>query len=153
VNTRTVAQFKQWAIAHTRLARAVCAAKALAQLERERVNAYVLPIFKTYRFLDESGAPIDSPDALFLCKDDAMCKAFYDACDVAHRAHGWRGREGHCPALTAEHLLITAENALLEAGCEFLGPEQMPSALYGGDKRKEMLDLLLGACLRDPRGK
>ena len=37
--------------------------------------------------------------------------------------------------------------------CEFLGLEQLPSALYGGDKRKEMLDLLLGVCLLDARGK
>lgn len=152
MNTPNLVQLKQWAIAHTRLAKAVCAAQALAQLERERVNAYVLPIFKTYRFLDENGAPIDCPDNLYLCKDDAMCKAYYHACDEAHRAHGWRGREGACPARVAEILLSHAEHALLEAGCELFGLPNMPAAFYAGDARKQMLDLLLGVCLRDAKG-
>ena|SRR5581483_10804931 len=147
MTARTPAEFKVWAKLNKPIAKAVCAAMAIAQVERERVNAYVLPIFQTYRFLDENGAQIDSPDKLFLSEDDAMCKAFYAACDVAHRAHGWKGSEGSCPALTAANLVIKAENALLEAGCEFLGLKEMPSALYGGDKRKEMLDLLLKACL------
>jgi hypothetical protein len=142
----TAAEFRQWSLAHKSLAQAVCKAKAFAELERVRVDAYVLPIFNSFGFVDEAGEKIQNPIDLYLCEDATMCTAFYAQCELAHRAHGFTGPEGHCPALTAEALVITAENALLQAGCEFLGLKEMPSALYG-NKRKEMLDLLLKACV------
>jgi hypothetical protein len=144
MKTLTPAQFRKWAEAHKPLAMAVCKTMAFATVEHERVNEYVRPIFQKYRFVDENGAPIAGPDDVFLSPDDAMCKAFWAECDVAHRAHGWIGPEGNCPALMAENLRATAENALLEAGCEFLG---VKTWLLYGDNRKEMLDLLLKACL------
>jgi hypothetical protein len=144
MTTRTPAQIRSWAIDHKSLAKAVCQAMAFAQAERERVDAYVLPIFQTFRFVDENGTRINSPDQLYLCNDDPMCMTFYDQCDAAHRAHGWTGPEGHCPALTAENLLLLAEAALLAAGCEFF--DVVPARLHGA-KRKEMLDLLLKACV------
>jgi hypothetical protein len=143
---RTPAEFKEWAIAHKSLAMAVCAAKALAELERERVDAYVLPIFRSFCFADEAGKKIEDPKYLFLSEDEAMCQAYFARCDAAHRAHGFTGPEGHCPALQAESLLISAQHALLQAGCDFLGIEVFQ--LYGGgNQEKKMLDLLLRACV------
>jgi hypothetical protein len=119
---------------------------AFAQLERERVDAYVGPIFESFGFVDENGKKIEHQRDLFLSKDEALCKAFYARCDEAHRAHGFTGPAGHCPALSAENLLLTAEQALLEAASEFLGIEDLHIYIDGED-RKKMLDLLLRACI------
>jgi len=143
---RTAAEFKQWSIEHKPLAEAACKARAFAELERERVDAYVLPIFNSFSFVDEDGEKIEKTKYLFLSTDEAMCKTYFAACDAAHRAHGFTGPDGYCPALVAETLQSTAERALLEAGCEFFGIELFQ--LYSrDDKRKKMLDLLLKACL------
>jgi hypothetical protein len=144
MRTRTPAEFKKWAVDYKPLADAVGAAKAIAQIERARVDAYVMPIFESFQFLDESGTPIRSPHDLYLCDDDATCLSFYNACDAAHRAHGWTGPEGVCPALAAENLLLSAEQALLEAACEFFDIKVWK---LHGDKRQEMLTLLLKGCL------
>jgi hypothetical protein len=142
----TAEEFKQWAIDHKSLAEAACMARAFAELERERVDEYVLPIFNSFNFVDEDGKKIDKPKNLYLCTDEAMFKAYLAQCDAAHRAHGFTGLENQCPALTAENLQLAAERALLEAGCEFLGIEVF--RLYGRDQEdRKMLDILLKACL------
>ena len=74
-----------------------------------------------------------------------MCADYYEACDKAHRAHGFKGEHGYCPALIAESLLIDAQNALLREGCDLLGLEDIPAM---PKHRAEMLRLLLGACLK-----
>lgn len=73
------------------------------------------------------------------------CAAFYEACDVEHRKHGFTGPKGHCPALVAENLQRIAEAHLLEAGGKLMGFDGR--SIYG-DNRKKFLDLLLGACLK-----
>ncbi len=129
-----------------------CKAKAFAEVERKRVDAYILPIFKTYGFREdhkygEGHTPtnnlIEDPDDLYLC-DDPRLPEYYEETYKAHTAHGWTGERTHCPALVAENLVIQAENAVLKLGEELTGiaPEQ----LYG-DNRKKMLDLLIGALL------
>jgi hypothetical protein len=70
---------------------------------------------------------------------------FFAACDNAHRAHGFKGPIGHCPALTAEGIHREAVRALLSAAEPLFGIE--PDELYG-DNRKRYVDLLLGACLK-----
>ena len=142
--TPSLPEFKQFCREHYNLARAVCEAMAFAQCERERVNAYILPLFQEWDFRDETGAPITNPEQLYLCDDDGYCTAYYKACDEAHRKHGFTGPDGHCPALVAEHLLIIAQNALLQAGANLLGFDHQ---MLWGDDRKKMLDLLLGACI------
>lgn len=148
MNTPTLGQFKSWAHSHYGLARAVCMAQAFAGRERERIDAYILPLFKRWNFKDETGAEITHPDRLYRCHDESYCAAFYEACDVAHREHGFKGKHGHCPALRAERLLVIAENALIEAAKKLFGVEVF---MLQSDERRKYLDLLLGACLKEEK--
>lgn len=144
-------KFKKWAAQNKPLAEAVLMAKAFAQLERERVNAYVLPIFAEYEFYTDLEAKRDckleriaDPRNLYLSENEKLVADYYAACDHAHREHGFTGPAGHCPALTAENLLMQAERFLLDAGCKLFGIDE--AYVYGKD-RDQMLKLLLGACL------
>lgn len=149
----TLSEFKQWSRDNYRLAHAVCLAQAFAETERARVDAYIQPIFERYGFrVDASickdlpcfNEPITTPRDLYL-SDDPRLPAYYAECDAAHRAHGFTGPDGHCPALVAESLLIDAQNALLDSGAELIGIDR--SSLYG-DNREKMLRLLTGAALK-----
>lgn len=113
--TVTVTKLKSWARRNKDLAMTVAKAKAFAQIERERVDAYITPLFARYGFKDEDGQPIANASKLYLCEDDAACKAFYAECLTAHAANGWTGDPEFCPALVAEDLLIRAEQLLLES--------------------------------------
>ena len=144
MKTPTLDEFKAWAKEHQSLALAVCKAQAFAQVERERVNAYIRPIFDRYSFKNEKGEPIKKPDDLYLCKDEVLCAAYYAECDKAHREHGFRGPEGHCPALVAEDMHRRAAAALIEAGVKLF---DIGTAGIYGENRAKMLRLLLGACL------
>ena len=152
LRTPTLDEFKTWARAHHALALAVCKAHAFAECERARVNAYILPIFQRYGFRadlklihqsPDANRPLSTPDELYLSEDPRI-PDYYAECDAAHRAHGFRGPDGHCPALRAENLHIQAENALLEAAHDLL---EVDLSGLNGQTRKKMLDLLLGACL------
>jgi hypothetical protein len=126
-------------------------ARVYAEMERERVDAYILPIFQRYGFTygsiagDEAGQPLKSPKHLFLCEDEERVREYFEDCDVAHRAHGFTGPKGHCPALIAEHLVITTENLLID-----LASEQFHADFHGlfGKDRERLLDLLIGAALK-----
>ena len=96
-------------------------AKAFAKAERERVDAYILPLFQTFTFVDADGERITDPELLYQCEDDALCTAYYAACDKTHREHGFTGSEGACPALVAKHELLKAEWAVLEVIEKFAG--------------------------------
>lgn len=154
MKTPTLNAFKTWAISHRPLALAVCKAQAFAEYERERVNAYITPIFHQFHFKANNkiterdpdfNRPLTTPEALYL-SDDLRIPDYYAHCDAAHRSHGFKGPEGHCPALIAEHIHIQAENALLEEAQDLLGVD--PSSLEG-KTREEMLTLLLSACLTE----
>lgn len=148
----TLEQFKAWAKAHKPLALAVLQAQAYAEVRREQVDAYIKPIFDTYRFYvskefrdTAKDERITTPNDLYLTDlDDPLVKAYYEDCDKAHHEHGFTGPKGHCPALEAEHLLMEAQNHLLDCGAELTGISA--SDLYG-DNRAKMLELLLGACM------
>ena len=149
----TLAEFKQWSRDNYRLAHAVCLAQAFAECERKRVDAYIQPIFEKYGFradltLDREtewhNKPLTTPRDLYLTEDPRLPE-YYAECDAAHRAHGFDGPAGHCPALVAENLLIQAQNALLDSGAKLIGFE--PYMLYG-ETREKMLNLLLGAALK-----
>lgn len=111
------------------------AARAWAAVERKRVNAYILPLFATFTFLDEDGALITDPEHLHNCDDDALVASYYAACDTAHREHGFTGETGCCPALIAESDQIKAENTVLQALEGFLN-QCIPYSM-----RKQALDL------------
>lgn len=150
----TLPAFKQWARECAPAAKAVLMARAFAELERERVNAYILPIFERYAFVDglsrdeeHAGKPIAKPDHLYLCTDEEQVQRYFAECDAAHRAHGFKGPQGHCPALTAEHLLCQTEHALIELAKPLTGIDNV----YGDDRRK-YLEILIGACVPHIKG-
>ena len=97
------------------------AARTWATVERKRVNAYIMPLFAGFAFIDRKGAAITDPKRLYHCDDRAKCAEYYAACDAAHREHGFTGETGCCPALIAEDAQIKAENAVLDALGDFLG--------------------------------
>ncbi len=154
MRTPALPAFKKWAKAHYSLAHAVCVAQAFAECQRERVDAYVQPIFDSFGFhyrgdLAEKcnlSGPIPSVKELYLCDDEAQLALFYEACDQAHAAHGFKGEKGHCPALVAEHILIIAENALMEAANPLFDADFVATAHF--ENRRKLLDCLLGACLK-----
>ena len=139
----TVSKLKAWARQNRDLAVAVVAAQAFHQVERERVDTYVAPIFARYDFRDEDGKAIATAERLYLSEDDDACKAFYAECDVAHREHGFAGEPGECPALVAESLKIKAENMLLESLAKFTGAP----GFYTLELRAKAIKIALGACL------
>ena len=145
MKTPTVEEFKTWAKTQKDLALAVCQAQAFAECEKERVEAYIRPIFDRYTFIDKrTSERITNPDWLYCSEQEELCNAYYDECDKAHREHGFRGPHGNWPDLEAKTLQIKAEKVLLEAGSELMGIEDI--TLYG-ENREKMLKLLLGACL------
>jgi hypothetical protein len=143
--TPAVAEFTAWAKAHTDLALTVCKAQAYAELKRKQVNEYLKPIFEQFSFTYPDGTPLTEEKYLYRCEDEAMWMAYYAACDVEHRKHGFDGPQGHCPALIGESLLIDAQNLLLREGADFFGLQDIP---HMPEDREKMLKLLLGACLK-----
>jgi hypothetical protein len=143
----TIENFVKWCCDHKGLAEAVCQAQAFAQVERERVRKYILPIFDSFGFLDEKRNKITDPDKLYLCEgDEDRVKEFYAQADAAHRANGFTGEAGVWPDLEAESLQMYAENELLEAAWEFLRMPKRPI----GRMRGEFLKRVLSACLNVP---
>ena len=119
--TLTIAALKRWAPKLRPLVVEMLAKRAFAEVERKRVNAYIAPVFAQFRFVDDEGAVITNPKRLYHCEDAAMCAAYYAACDIAHREHGFTGEPGECPALVAEHNQLKAEWAVLESMERFTG--------------------------------
>jgi hypothetical protein len=127
-------------------------AKAFAQAERERVDAYVMPIFRQFTFKPDplwadrqdrrriDPSDISSPDKLYLADlSSPEVVAFYAACAKAHREHGFNGPEDACPALIAKGHMIEAENALLALGCALIHVDPSTLSL---SKREAFIKLL-----------
>jgi hypothetical protein len=142
----TVKKLRAWARKNRSLAETVLKAQAFAELERERVDAYVAPIFARYGFKDDEGNAIASPRKLYLCEDDAACAVFYAECDVVHRANGFTGGAGECPALVAEDLLTQAQNLLLDSLARFVGVDGFSGSL---ELRAKALKLAIGSCFAE----
>lgn len=147
-STLNVAKLKTWARTNRSLAMMVAKAMAFAQVERERVDAYVVPIFVRYGFTDsDTGETLTDPRKLYLSNDEKRCAEFYAEVAIAHRANGWDGDPEFCPALVAEDLQTKAENLLLES----LGKRIGVDGFYNLDLRKRVLDLSLAVCLSEVR--
>lgn len=146
----TLPEFKRFCKDVAPAAKAVLMARVHAELERERVNAYILPLFREWApfkvradWAERLGETIDTPDRLYLCDDEPYIAAYFEACDKAHREHGFTGPKGHCPALVADHLLMVTEQALIDLAKPLFGIDHV----YGDD-RKRYLELLIGACIK-----
>jgi len=146
----TPAEFARWANgAGGELVAAAVRARVAARRERERVDAYVGPIFARYGFVNQwTGKPLAVPRDLYLAggtpEIEERCGAFYKECDAAHRAHGFTGGDGFCPALIAENEVIAAERDLIAGAGGVFGFD--PNTCWGGPREK-MLDLLYEAAL------
>ena len=153
MNKPSLTEFTAWAKAHKQLALTVCKTQAFAQIERERVDAYIKPIFDSYEFYDDNKQRITDRTQLYLSTDEQLVARYYEECDRAHREHGYNGEPGTCPALIAEHLAIQAENALLDAACKLIGLPKgdlyVPCLSNSGglEGRERALKIFLGACL------
>lgn len=125
-------------------------AQAYAEITRERVDAYIKPVFDQFTFTvgekfsrcGVAGERITDPELLYLSGDEELCSRYFAACDVEHRRHGFTGPEGHCPALIAEHDHTKAEWALLKLACPVIGIPDWESV--HGQHREKLLELLLG---------
>jgi hypothetical protein len=152
--TPTLAEFKQFARDIAPAAKAVLMMRAFVEVERARVDAYILPIFQSYGFVYSdlgercglTGPILDMKDLYLADLDDPRMAAFHAECDRAHRAHGFTGPQGHCPALTAETRLMETERAFLDLAEPVFG---ISADRVYGEERKKYLALLIGAALKD----
>jgi hypothetical protein len=152
--TPNLQTFKAWSSRNARVGHTVALAMAYAQCKREQVDAYIKPIFDLFDFYPSEdmvahGVPrerITDPERLYMTDlEGADYKRFLKECDKEHRAHGFPGPKGHCPALVAEDLQRKAEHALLLAGGELFGVD---FTVTHGETRQKAIDLLLGATLK-----
>jgi len=120
---------------------AVLAAREIAAERRTHVDGYIKPLLAVMDLRDTKGEQILDTKWLFLCEDEDACTAFYAACDVAHREHGFHLEPGYCPALVAESNAINAENALIEAASAHF--EVDFTRLFKLEQRRQLLDLLV----------
>jgi hypothetical protein len=166
----TLEEFKRWSRDNAKLGFAVCETLAVAQTVKAHEDEYIKPIFDSFNFIYEgngvarldshrgeklAGKPIPSPDDFNFCllhgpdepdhiKD--KLRAYYAACDAAHRLNGYTGLpEGHSPTLRAEHLHREAEWALMDSAGPIFGLTDHP---HIPEHRKRYLDLLIGSCLK-----
>lgn len=130
----TVLKLKKWLKGAQALKMDVHVKRLWAAHERSRVDAYILPLFRSFGF------EVKCVDDLYLAKDEAKVEAFYAACDKAHRENGFTGPAGHCPALVAEESARKAENALLASFDTFCGVDTTWRSLK---ERKRALDLAM----------
>lgn len=146
----SLAEFKRFSADVAPAARAVLMARVHAELTRERVDAYIRPVFERYTFTVRpewgtvEGERITDPKRLYLSAEEDLVASYFEDCDQAHRAHGFTGPKGHCPALVAEHLLVQAEQCLIDLASPLFG---VKLDVYGDD-RKRLLELLIGAALK-----
>lgn len=153
---RKLAEFIQLSKDIAPAARAVLMARAFEQTQRERVNAYIMPIFTRYGFTYDlecsgQGQLIENPEQLYLSTDEARVAEYFAECDTAHRAHGADLPAGHCPALRASNLRAKTEQQLIELAAPFFGID--PSQLFRAELRGRFLDLIIGAALKGEGGK
>lgn len=120
----------------------VIAARIAAKVTREKVDAYILPVFQRFTFTDEdSGEAITTPKHLYLADLKSQTMLDYEAaCDAEHVRQGWKIPTGYCPACMAESAAIDAEQKLLKLAGEAFGA---PFATTHGETREKALALFL----------
>lgn len=133
------------------LALEITALQAFAQVVRAEVNARTKPIFARYSFKVHpefhrcgAGEAITDQSKLYLAGNAPEVAAYDAEVEAAHRAAGWKGAPGTCPALVAEAELIKAENAFIKAASN---AAEFDFTRAYGKTRDEFLRLTLGACI------
>lgn len=127
-------------------------AKASAEYMRERVDAYLQPVFKRYEFwCAHTGERIENYRQIYRALDtqEEQCDAFFRACDAEHRRQGYEPEQfGQCPALVAEHQAIEQRKKLLDHARKML---DMPE-IYSPDLLDQLEELVVGAVMNGPNG-
>lgn len=166
----TIEEFKAWSRDNARLGLAVCETLAVAQTIKLYEDAYIEPIFNSFHFICEGNAvahldsrrtkklagrpivpPYDSNFCLLHGGDEPehiqnKLRAYYAACDDAHREHGYTDLPaGHSPTLIAEDLHRQAEWALMDSAGPLFGLTEHP---HMPKERKRYLELLIGSCIK-----
>lgn len=127
-----------------------CALKVIAEDLRaavDKVQRRLLldecPLFKD---LDGGDRVIDPKD-YWLCQDEAACKAYYAAQNRELRAIGIKPDDmddEFCPALVAEHDVIKARRAIIDALAPLVDID--PQYLYG-EKEDKFFELAMSLIL------
>ena len=158
----TATQDRAQAIARelTRPVNAVLLATALAQTERERMDAIDRELLAAtvYHVADEwtergmDGLPeriTDHKDAFLMSEADA--EDYYAQRQERIDALGHNLPRGHCPALCAEEVQRDAEHVLIDAAEPFFPGVTLHKLLCAGlDKHREYLDLLMKLVINSP---
>jgi len=128
-----------------------CALKVIAEDLRaavDKVQRRLLldecPLFKDL----DGGDRIIDPKDYWLCQDEAACKAYYAAQDRELRAAGIKADDmddQFCPALVAEHNVIKARRAIVDALAPLV--DINPENLYG-DNEDKFFELAMGLILK-----
>lgn len=127
----------------------VLLAQVIAEHKREQVDKIHRRVlaennyqYDTERWgvLDVSGKVTEPSDTYLMRESDSA--DYFAKMKAIHLANGYADAEkGYCPALVAEHMLIQAQNVLLEVASEPMGVDLTGTC---GDNRKKALDLLIG---------
>ncbi len=129
-----------------------------AKLQRDRVDAYIRPIFNSYRFrvkpqwVQSYGYEYVQPcnpicdKNIYLSDDDEMCKQYYTDCDKAHRQHGFEGAMGCCPALIAEHKASRARANIFTVSAPLFNISR--KVFYGTDIDEKWVDGMIDGVIR-----
>lgn len=128
-----------------------CALKVIAEDLRaavDKVQRRLLldecPLFKDL----DGGDRIIDPKDYWLSQDEAACKAYYAAQDRELRAAGIKPDDmddQFCPALVAEHNVIKARLAIIDALAPLV--DINPEHLYG-DNEDKFFELAMGLILK-----
>lgn len=137
VSKLTPAKLQGWARGNRQAVLDMIAARIRAASERARVDAYIEPLFQALGLKDEEGKLIALSKNIYRCEDEAASSAFFAACEVAHREHGFTGPADYCPALIAENAMIKAENVVLKAAEKLVG-----GPVYHLEDRAKLLGII-----------
>ena len=149
-----IANLKAWGIKHRPLAKALCEAMAYAQVMRQEVDAiqrkvlYKIPLFNDLESGHKAIERIFDSRLTYLSEDEKGFKLYLDECDRLEREAGLKPadmKRDFCPALVAEHNQVKLEWVLLDSASGLMGIDALN---VHGDKRKELLGLLLSVALK-----
>ena len=138
-------------------------ARTYAECMREKVNEVYkesLGIFPLYTDRNKrrggKSERIYDPEKMYLSKDDETCKDVYADVDFHLRKRNIKPEsmpDGHCPALTAEHLQTQAQWLIIDTAGEMLGETgdfQHKLLCAGLDKYHEFIDLVVKMVVNMP---
>lgn len=130
-------------------------AKAMAQVERERVDVIQRRVLNEQNYCGD-GERITDPKLTYLL-DDNDANRYFATMNAIHLEAGFEdAAKGYCPALVAETLETQAEWALISAAEEFFPGVTNDKLLCGTatlgglETREKYLDLLIGLVVNAP---